>query len=182
LAQLRTPGLQKGKLLNPFLTLPVGLLLPPLSVGHCIGQAPGVLLGHILSLVCLRKLALEKVNPLSETSTGVVVLFASNLNNLSQASLSARAAWSSTSLTRAAMLSHAATASWEEAYIVHNIIAREASAATVASPHLNHLLLRCGCTSNASGQMLGKQRQRGIREPEGSYRYSGKQSFSFKLT
>jgi hypothetical protein len=34
LAQLRTPGLQEGKLLDPFLALPLRFLPSPLSVGH----------------------------------------------------------------------------------------------------------------------------------------------------
>jgi hypothetical protein len=49
-----------------FLTLPLGLLPPPLGIGRCVIQAPRVLLGCILNLARLRKPALEKSNLLSE--------------------------------------------------------------------------------------------------------------------
>jgi hypothetical protein len=62
-----------------------------------------------------------------------VVLSASTLNILSQASLSARVAQSTTSLTRATMLSHAATASWAEASAGCITVARATSIATVPS-------------------------------------------------
>jgi hypothetical protein len=55
-----------GKLLDPFMTLPPGLLPSLLGIGHYIRQAPKVLLGHLSSLAHLRKLALEKGNSLSE--------------------------------------------------------------------------------------------------------------------
>jgi hypothetical protein len=58
--------LQKGKLLDPFPALPLGLLLSLLGIGRYFEQAPGVLLSHLLSLARLRKLALEKGNPSSE--------------------------------------------------------------------------------------------------------------------
>jgi hypothetical protein len=64
--QFKAPGLQKGELLNLFLALPLRLLQLSLGINHCVRQAPGVLLGRISILVCLRKLALEKGSPLSE--------------------------------------------------------------------------------------------------------------------
>jgi hypothetical protein len=117
LAQLKAPGLQKGKLLNPFSALPLRLLPPPLDVGSYVGHARGVLLIHLLSQVHLHKIVLQKANSLSEalclsaSRASDVVLSACTLNTLSQASLSARVAQSTTSLTRATMLSHAAMAS-----------------------------------------------------------------------
>jgi hypothetical protein len=42
------------------LALPLGPLPPPLSIGRCIGQVIGVLLGHLSSLTCHRKLTIEK--------------------------------------------------------------------------------------------------------------------------
>jgi hypothetical protein len=116
LAQLKAPGLQKGKLLNPFSALPLRLL-PPLDVGSYVRHARGVLLIHLLSQVHLHKIVLQKANSLSEalclsaSRASDVVLSACTLNTLSQASLSARVAQSTTSLTRATMLSHAAMAS-----------------------------------------------------------------------
>jgi hypothetical protein len=55
-----------GKLLDPFPALPLGLLPPPLGIGYCIGQAPGIPLGHLSSLAHLCKLALKKYNSPSE--------------------------------------------------------------------------------------------------------------------
>jgi hypothetical protein len=56
-------GLQKGELLNLFSELPLGLLLSPLSIGRGIEQTPRVLLDHLFSLVCLRKLTLKRGDP-----------------------------------------------------------------------------------------------------------------------
>jgi hypothetical protein len=47
-------GLQKGELLKLFSELPLGLLPPLLSVDHCIGQAPRVLLSDLSSLAILQ--------------------------------------------------------------------------------------------------------------------------------
>jgi hypothetical protein len=58
--------LQKGKVLNLFLALPLRLLPPLLGVGRCIRQALIVILGCISSLAHLRKLILEEGNSLSE--------------------------------------------------------------------------------------------------------------------
>jgi hypothetical protein len=66
LSQLRTLGLQKGKLLDPFLALPLELLLAPLNVGRYVRQAMRVRLGHLLSLARLYELTLEKDNPPSK--------------------------------------------------------------------------------------------------------------------
>jgi hypothetical protein len=66
LTQLGTWGLHKGKLLNPFLALPLSILLLLVSVGHHIGQTLGFCLSRIASLACFRQLALHKGNPPSE--------------------------------------------------------------------------------------------------------------------
>jgi hypothetical protein len=58
LAQLRTLGLQKGKLLNPFPALPFGLLPSMIDVGRHARQTLGVCFGSIPSLVTIRELAL----------------------------------------------------------------------------------------------------------------------------
>jgi hypothetical protein len=81
--QAVTLGLQKAKLHDPFMTLPLRLLLSSLGVDRCIGPAPRVLLSHLSSLVHLHKLTLD---------------------TLSCVSLSARVTWSSASQTRAATL------------------------------------------------------------------------------
>jgi hypothetical protein len=65
-AQLRTPGLQKGKLLKLLLALPLGFLPPPLGLSRSISQEAGVLLGHLSILTSLCKLTLEKGDFLSE--------------------------------------------------------------------------------------------------------------------
>jgi hypothetical protein len=64
--QFGASGLQKGELLNLFPALPLGFLQPLLGVGRHVKQALGVLPGRISSLACLRKLTLEKGNPLRE--------------------------------------------------------------------------------------------------------------------
>jgi hypothetical protein len=58
--------LQKGELLKLLLGHPLRLLPSSLGISHCIGQAPGVLLGHLVSLVRLCELNLEKGGPLNK--------------------------------------------------------------------------------------------------------------------
>jgi hypothetical protein len=82
----------------------------------------------------LRRLIL-RANPWAtlQAEANVVALPASILDSLYRANLSARVAWLSTSMARAAALSHATTASWEEATVARTTVAWVASTATVAS-------------------------------------------------
>jgi hypothetical protein len=62
-AQLIVLGLQKDDFLKLFPELLLGLLLSLLGTDRCVGQASGLLLSHLSSLVCLCKITLEKGDP-----------------------------------------------------------------------------------------------------------------------
>jgi hypothetical protein len=69
-----------SEILKLFPALPLGLLLPSLDIGRSIEQAPGVVIGHLMSLACLRKLALKKGDPVNKAlylllSNGVIPQF-----------------------------------------------------------------------------------------------------------
>jgi hypothetical protein len=50
--------LQKRKLLDQGLALPLGIFLPPVGIGHPVTQALEVHLGHVPGLARVHKLAL----------------------------------------------------------------------------------------------------------------------------
>jgi hypothetical protein len=116
-----TPCLQNGKLLDPFLALPLRLL--PLSLGvTATSDKPREFTSVVsrawhasVSSPLRREIHRTNTSASPRAEANAAALTTSILDTFSRASLLARVARSSTSLNRVAALSCVASASWEEA-------------------------------------------------------------------